>query len=153
MLIYFFYVVVSFVLYHVFWFIYQHWFYKKDYSKFKNEWAIVTGASYGIGKSCALSLAKRGINVILLARTKEKLEKVASEVEKYGVKTKIFAVDLSDRHVFKKLESELNEATILINNVGGLETKKQFHEFLYYSDDDFQYQFNLNFFSTVETCR
>jgi short-subunit dehydrogenase len=149
----FFYIVVTFVSYHLFWFVYQHWFYKKDYSKFKKEWAIVTGASYGIGKSVAIALAKRGINVMLLARSKDKLEKVASEVESYGVKSKIFAVDLSDKNTFKKIATELQEATILINNVGGLETKKQFNDFLFYTDEDFQYQFNLNFFSTVETCR
>ena len=43
-------------------------------------WAIVTGASDGIGKGYALTLAKKGFNILLISRTQSKLEEVAKEV-------------------------------------------------------------------------
>jgi 17beta-estradiol 17-dehydrogenase / very-long-chain 3-oxoacyl-CoA reductase len=51
-------------------------------------WALVTGASDGLGLSYCHELASRGFNIILLSRTKSKLEKVAAEIK--GVKTEIY---------------------------------------------------------------
>ena len=46
----------------------------------KESWAVVTGSSDGIGRGYALELAKRGLNVVLISRTQEKLDQVAEEI-------------------------------------------------------------------------
>ena len=47
----------------------------------EDSWAVVTGATDGIGKAAAIHLARQGFNVVLMSRTLAKLEKVAKEVE------------------------------------------------------------------------
>ncbi|XKL66273.1 hypothetical protein PGB90_009693 [Kerria lacca] len=83
---------------------------------------VVTGSTDGIGRAYAKELAKRGMNVVLISRTYEKLEKVATEIEKeYGVKTKIIAIDFSRQNsTFEHIERELQNIPIgiLVNNVG-----------------------------------
>ncbi|KAM7536663.1 hypothetical protein Aperf_G00000088676 [Anoplocephala perfoliata] len=87
------------------------------------EWAVITGATDGIGKAFAKLLAKKGLNIFLVSRSKDKLESVASEIEKeYKVKTKIFVADfgLGD-FPYSQLVSEiesLSSVSCLINNVG-----------------------------------
>jgi 17beta-estradiol 17-dehydrogenase / very-long-chain 3-oxoacyl-CoA reductase len=86
------------------------------------KWAVVTGASDGIGKGFALELAKAGFNVALISRTKSKLEEVASECEKYKVETKIFPFDFSTatKLDYRKLGNLIEELSVgvLVNNVG-----------------------------------
>lgn len=95
-------------------------------SKFgkKGSWAVVTGASDGIGKEYALQLAAKGFNIVLVSRTQSKLDALASEIEsKYAsVKTKTLAMDFaqnqdSDFAALKSLVSDL-DVSILVNNVG-----------------------------------
>lgn len=91
-----------------------------DLKKLAN-WAVVTGATDGLGKAYAEGLAKLGINVVLISRTQQKLENVASEIrEKYKVDTKIIVADFTDATIFTHIEKELTgiQAGILINNVG-----------------------------------
>ncbi|YAF96580.1 MAG: SDR family NAD(P)-dependent oxidoreductase [Nodularia sp. CChRGM 3473] len=58
--------------------------------------ALITGASRGIGKAIALALAQRGIKrLILVARDRQKLTEVASQIEAMGVETAILAIDLT----------------------------------------------------------
>ncbi|KAL1640711.1 hypothetical protein SLS58_006725 [Diplodia intermedia] len=95
-------------------------------SKFgpKGSWAIVTGASDGIGKEYALALAKRGFNVVLVSRTLSKLEALASDISSAnpGVQTRVLAMDFaankdSDFAALAALIADL-DVSILINNVG-----------------------------------
>lgn len=59
-------------------------------------WAVVTGASDGIGKAMAFDLAADGINVVLVARRRDVLQAVADEIEAgYGVNTLVVAADLA----------------------------------------------------------
>ena len=68
---------------------------RKDLRKYGN-WAVVTGATDGIGREYAHELAKDGFNVMLISRTESKLKDEASIIEKkYNVKTKICAVDFT----------------------------------------------------------
>ncbi|MBS1500608.1 MAG: SDR family NAD(P)-dependent oxidoreductase [Bacteroidetes bacterium] len=63
--------------------------------QFKDKWVLVTGASAGLGEEIARQLAfKHGANLILLARRKEKLEKLQAELEK-AVKVRVIVADLS----------------------------------------------------------
>ncbi|KAF2217867.1 hypothetical protein CERZMDRAFT_108486 [Cercospora zeae-maydis SCOH1-5] len=94
-------------------------------SKFgkKGTWAVVTGASDGIGKEYALQLAAKGYNILLVSRTQSKLETLATEIQqKYNVQTKLYAMDFAankdaDFDNLKTLIAEL-DVSILINNVG-----------------------------------
>ncbi|XP_059490977.1 hydroxysteroid dehydrogenase-like protein 1 [Neocloeon triangulifer] len=86
------------------------------------KWAVVTGGSDGIGKSYAHELARRNVNIILIARNLDKLKKVASEIEEeFGVETKVIVADFGKgRPVYEHIARELKgiDVGILVNNVG-----------------------------------
>lgn len=86
------------------------------------KWAVVTGCTDGIGKEYAKQLAKRGMNIVLVSRTQDKLDKVSSEiVQEYDVQTEIVKVDFIDgRHIYEDVAKHLQdkEIGILVNNVG-----------------------------------
>lgn len=79
--------------------------------------ALVTGASSGIGEEIAKELAKRGYDIILVARNEEKLKDVASKIK---TNTRIITIDLSNKENCKKLyeETKNEDIDILINNAG-----------------------------------
>ena len=125
----------------------------KDLKKrYGDGWAIITGASDGIGKAYAFELARRGFKVGLIARNKEKLDAVAEEIKKtYNTETKCVVFDFNvfyTDEVIVKLKEELevfDKVSLLINNVGvfygGL-----FHQML---DKDVQASLNVNVYSLV----
>ena len=93
----------------------------------KDKIAIVTGASSGIGKATAFSLAKSGANVVLAARRVEKLETIAQEIEKLGQKALPLKVDVTEHNDIQKMVDETlkqwGKIDILVNNAGVLEFK------------------------------
>lgn len=88
----------------------------------KGKNAIITGAGRGIGYAVAIALAKEGVNVGLVARSKEQLEKVGKEVEALGVKAAFAVADVSKNEEVTKatefITNELDAIDILINNAG-----------------------------------
>ncbi|XP_070773385.1 hydroxysteroid (20-beta) dehydrogenase 2 [Enoplosus armatus] len=86
------------------------------------QWAVVTGATSGIGKEYASELARRGLDVVLISRSNEKLQMVAKEIEdQHGRKTRTIQVDFTDGHrIYPTIAKELQglEIGILVNNVG-----------------------------------
>ncbi|XP_037048376.1 very-long-chain 3-oxoacyl-CoA reductase-like [Bradysia coprophila] len=90
------------------------------------DWALVTGATDGIGKQYARSLAKRGFNIVLVSRTLSKLESVAKEIsENFNVQTQVIAVDfLSGPEIYDQIKQQIagKEIGVLINNVGMFHT-------------------------------
>lgn len=86
------------------------------------SWAVVTGSTDGIGKAYALELARRGVNICLISRSLDKLQKTADEIgSRFNVKTKVIAADFSKgQTVFDHIEAVLKEIPvgILVNNVG-----------------------------------
>ncbi len=93
------------------------------YGAGKGNWAVITGASDGIGKEYALQLAKKGFSIVLVSRTEEKLKQLSKEIEtKYKVDTKYLAIDISSdsSNNYTELNKILYDLkiTILINNVG-----------------------------------
>lgn len=104
-------------------FLYVHFAPGPDYKVRYGDWAVVTGATDGIGLGYAKRLASRGVNVVLVSRSQEKLNECSKEIiAKYKVQVKTIAVDMSqDYEVVKaKVESELKGITVgtLVNNVG-----------------------------------
>jgi len=87
-----------------------------------NRIALVTGASRGIGKACALELAKAGAKVALAARQTEKLEEVASEIRAAGGEAFPVSLDLSSQNSIKegiaRVAKEFGRVDILVNNGG-----------------------------------
>lgn len=88
------------------------------------EWAVVTGATDGIGKAYAMAFAKKGLNVVLISRTESKLELVKKEIEdkKYGVQVKYIVCDYSnfDKKAQDNIASQIKDLDVgvLVNNVG-----------------------------------
>ena len=70
---------------------------------FKNKVVVITGASSGIGEAAAEQFAKRGANLVLVARRKEKLEQVAEKLSEYSTKTLIQGCDVSDKQQVKEM--------------------------------------------------
>uniref|UniRef100_A0A3B4A113 3-ketoacyl-CoA reductase n=1 Tax=Periophthalmus magnuspinnatus TaxID=409849 RepID=A0A3B4A113_9GOBI len=85
------------------------------------KWAVVTGATDGIGKSYAEELARRGFALMLISRSQDKLDDVAKLLEEqYKVETKTIAVDFGKADIYGTIEEGLSglEIGVLVNNVG-----------------------------------
>jgi 3-oxoacyl-[acyl-carrier protein] reductase len=84
--------------------------------------ALVTGASQGIGRACALRLAKSGASVAAAARNRAKLEEVVGEIAAAGGQAAAFALDVADeeqiKSVFKAVIAQFGKIDILVNNAG-----------------------------------
>src|SRR5256886_13557457 len=84
--------------------------------------ALVTGASQGIGRACALKLAADGANVAAVARNQEKLNELVNEITGAGGKAASFPLDVADEEQIKAgvkaAISQLGKIDILVNNAG-----------------------------------
>ncbi|KKK13740.1 hypothetical protein ARAM_001678 [Aspergillus rambellii] len=90
----------------------------------KGSWAVITGASDGLGKEFALQIARAGYNVVLVSRTASKLTALTDEITSQypSVQTRMLAMDYArnEDHDFEKLKALVDEldVAILVNNVG-----------------------------------
>ena len=119
--------------------------------KVNGKTIIVTGASSGIGLTVSKYLAQAGAHVLLLARTKDKLDEVKAEIEAEGGKASVFPCDLNDMEsidaVSKEILASVDHIDILINNAGRSirravhESVDRFH--------DFEHTMQLNYFGAV----
>ncbi|MCA9779044.1 MAG: SDR family oxidoreductase [Candidatus Eremiobacteraeota bacterium] len=85
--------------------------------------ALITGASTGIGKELAVLHAERGGDMVIVARSEDKLQELKAELESnHGVEVRVLAYDLTDREapsqIFQQLREEEIEIEFLINNAG-----------------------------------
>jgi 3-oxoacyl-[acyl-carrier protein] reductase len=84
--------------------------------------ALVTGASQGIGRTCALRLAKDGATVAAVARNQEKLNELVGEITAAGGKAAAFPLDVADEEqvkaTVKAAIAQLGKIDILVNNAG-----------------------------------
>jgi len=95
----------------------------KRFGAKKDAWAIVTGATDGIGREFASQLAKAGFNILLVSRSEDKLAVAAAEIEKqHLVSAKIFAMDFAknDEAAYKAFADVVHgiDVGVLVNNVG-----------------------------------
>lgn len=84
--------------------------------------ALITGAGRGIGRATAIALAEEGVNIGLVGRTMENLEKVQEELKSYDVKTAVATADVSDMAAItsavESIRGKLGPIDILLNNAG-----------------------------------
>lgn len=95
----------------------------KNHFDFKNQTAIITGASSGLGVEMAQVLANYGANIVLLARRKELIDKIADEIKNtYSVETLAIPCDVTDTKQIKNamdlVLNKFSKIDILINNAG-----------------------------------
>lgn len=87
----------------------------------RGQWALVTGASSGIGREYCVQLASRGVNLILVARRKMRLDDIARELERdSGIRTVVIVQDLGAPEAPDLIRARVNDAGIgirlLVNN-------------------------------------
>jgi uncharacterized protein len=91
-------------------------------SDFSGKWALITGASSGIGAALAWELAGRGAKLILTARRRGRLEALAAELGAKGTETRIVVADLNDpsapQQIFDATEGTGFTVDVLVNNAG-----------------------------------
>ena len=119
----------------------------------KGKTAIVTGASRGIGKAIALTLAAEGCNLVICARGEEVLASAAEAMRQCGVEVEALALDASGTDSGDRLVAAatgtFGRLDILVNNVGG-NRRGQFADL---SDQDWHDLIELNFMSQVRASR
>jgi len=85
----------------------------------KGRWAVVCAASKGLGKGCALALAREGVNLAINARDVDTLAATAAELRQLGVEVREVAGDISQPEVRAALLAACPRVDILVNNAGG----------------------------------
>ena len=93
------------------------------WKQYTDKWALVTGASSGIGAEFARQLAARGMHLVLVARRKELLDELANDLHaKHAARCEPIACDLSQPHAVTELMAELDRrgvvVDLLVNNAG-----------------------------------
>jgi short-subunit dehydrogenase len=118
----------------------------------KGKTALVSGASSGIGLALARSLARRGAHLVITARSEDKLNELAAELQKLGVSVHVFASDLSQKgaaaHLFEQVEKAGLQIDLLINNAGF----GQWGDFLDVSRETYEEMLQLNINALTELC-
>ena len=94
-----------------------------NYQEKYGPWALITGASSGIGEEFARQLAEKGLNLVLLARREDRLAKIAGELtEHHQIEVKTIVVDLLSENFLETIRQTTDplEIGLLINNAGML---------------------------------
>lgn len=103
--------------------------------KLDDRIALITGASRGIGRSVALAYARMGADVVLVARSQNALEDVATEIERMGRRSLAVSCDVSSceeiKNLAEKVDKTFGRLDILVNNAGISKRSK----FLDYDDE------------------
>lgn len=88
----------------------------------KQKVVVVTGASSGIGAASCTEFAKKGANLVLVARRKNKLEELQKTLDKFDIKTLVCECDVSQKSQVQKISKEVFEKfgkiDVLVNNAG-----------------------------------
>ncbi len=112
---------------------------------------VITGASSGIGKASALQLAEAGAEVVLVARSTDKLEETRKEIKELGGKSYAYSCDVSDMDSCDKLVETLlknhGHVDVLVNNAG--RSIRRSLELTFDRFHDFERTMQLNYFGAI----
>jgi short-subunit dehydrogenase len=91
--------------------------------EYRQATALITGASSGIGEAFAFALARRGVSLILVARTKPKLDELAKRLgHEHGIQATVIEADLAERNAPERLHARVADlglrVDLLVNNAG-----------------------------------
>ena len=121
-------------------------------SVIKGKRVLITGASSGIGLETALKVGEAGGEVLLVSRTREKLEEVAKQVEELGGTAHVHPADLSDLEDIDRLAAEVLEqhggVDVLVNNAG--RSIRRSVERSYDRFHDYERTMQLNYFGALK---
>lgn len=85
--------------------------------------AIIGGSSKGLGKACAIALAREGVNIVLCARNRDALNQTQKEIESFGVGVLSLSVDMANiddnKRIVDEAANRFGGVDILVNNSGG----------------------------------
>jgi len=116
----------------------------------KGKVALVTGGSRGIGKACALLLAKERCDVAICARGKEALDQAADEIKAEGMQVLSVRADVAKpediRSVVAKTVEKFGRIDILVNNAG----TGRLSDMLELPEEEFRYNMDLMFFGLIQ---
>lgn len=116
----------------------------QEWKSFKGKTVLITGASSGIGLAMANDLAARGAHLVLVARSKNKLEEVAANIRQKGQQATVIAMDLGEANAAEKLYQQTSEKglaiDLLINNAG----YGRWGNFIDYERSDYNKMIQLN---------
>jgi len=120
--------------------------------KISGKTVLLTGASFGIGESLAFLLAESGAELILVARTAEKLLELQTKIKASGGKAEVFVADLTNEEDLEKIIGFLNsypkDIDVFVNNAGKSIRRSIFESLDRYHD--FQRTMALNYFAPVK---
>ena len=115
-----------------------------------NKTALITGASKGIGKAIAESLAQEGCNLALTARSGDMLEGVKTALQKkHNISVEIFPIDLSLKNSAEQISEFAGDVDILINNAGAIPPG----DLTVVDEDTWRDAWNLKVFGYINLCR
>jgi uncharacterized protein len=84
-----------------------------DYARRYGPWAVVTGASEGIGRALAVELARRGLHLVLVARREHLLQALATDLRRdHGIECSVVAADMADADALRQLADATHELDV-----------------------------------------
>ena len=119
------------------------------------KYALITGATGGLGKAFAFEAAKQGYALLLTGRSEEKLIRLKEEIESVfsGIEVRLYAADLADMESRKALMEKIASETLTISllaNVAGVDVQKSLVK---YTEEKIAFQCRVNFEAVVSMCR
>ncbi|KAJ3278659.1 Very-long-chain 3-oxoacyl-CoA reductase 1 [Borealophlyctis nickersoniae] len=109
-----------------------------SYVQYRGTYALITGSSYGIGRCLAIGLGKRGLNIILLARSRDKLESLAQQLRKENrnIDVRMIVADITSPTVYAQIEHEVASlptelGVVYLNHGGSFNEMRTFWDFNY----------------------
>ncbi|XP_030756269.1 very-long-chain 3-oxoacyl-CoA reductase [Sitophilus oryzae] len=122
------------------------------------KWAVVTGATDGIGKAYAEALAKRKLNIVLISRTQCKLDAVAQDIQtKYTIETKTIQADFTKNinEIYHVIDKQLHglDIGVLINNIGMSYPYPEYFLELKNKDEIYDNIIKCNILSVTNMCK
>lgn len=119
----------------------------------KTKAALITGASRGIGKACALALSEEGCNLAICSRNKEALDETANELEGKGVEVLVVQADVSqledNKNFVARAAEKFGRIDILVNNAG----TGRLSDPMELPEEEFRYNMDLMLFGPLQCSR